>query len=164
MGESGKPYRSPRDAWKKFSAHQFPNGAIQGDLIQAWIHLMKGGSKPNICISWNRKSYLTLSKAFAKSSFMTIHFSRCLMLEWIASWTKIILSAMCLPLTKPPWFSGMIAGSTALILFSITLAIILYPILHKEMGMNLSKEVTPFSLGMRERKAELVLPPILSQP
>ena len=33
--------------------------------------------------------------------------------------------------------------------------------LHREMGLNLSNEITPFSLGIRARKAELVLPPIL---
>ena len=47
-------------------------------------------------------------------------------------------------------------------LLAIILVIILYPMLHKEIGRNLSKKVASFSLGMRAKKAEFVLPLILS--
>ena len=47
-------------------------------------------------------------------------------------------------------------------LLAIIFVIILYPMLHKDMGQNISKELTSFSLGMRAKKAEFVLPLILS--
>ena len=45
----------------------------------------------------------------------------------------------------------------------MNLVMTLYPMLHKEISLNLSKEVAPFSLGIRARKDELVLPPSLKQ-
>ena len=75
----------------------------------------------------------------------------------------MMLSGICLPLIKPPWLSGIIEGRTSLILLAITLVMILYPMLQSKIGLNLSKEVAPFSLGINARKVELVLPPILLQ-
>jgi hypothetical protein len=64
---------------------------------------------------------------------------------------------------KPPWFSGMILGRTFFILFAITLVMILYPELQSDIGWNIEKIWAPFSLGIKARKEELVLPPILLQ-
>ena len=75
----------------------------------------------------------------------------------------MMFSAICLPLINPPWFLGIIEGRTSLILLEITLVMILYPMLQSEIGLNLSKEVAHFSLGINARKVELVLPPILLQ-
>jgi len=69
-------------------------------------------------------------------------------------------STICLPWMKPPWFSGIILGRMSFNLFEIILVINLYPVLHWEIGQNLLKMLVPFSLGIRVKKAEFVLPPI----
>ena len=48
------------------------------------------------------------------------------------------------------------------ILFTKFFGRILYEVLHKEIGMNLFSEVWIFSFGIKDRKDELVAPPILS--
>ena len=70
------------------------------------------------------------------------------------------LSMISLPWMKPPWFLGIILGRMSFNLFAIILVINLYPVLHREIERNLLKMLAPFSLGIRAKKAEFVLPPI----
>lgn len=92
---------------------------------------------------------------------MTIPFSLRWQLEWIASWTRMILSRIFLPLMKPPWFSGIILGRIILRLVAIILVISLYPVFHNEIGLNRLNVEAPFSFRIKAWKGELVLPPNL---
>ena len=71
------------------------------------------------------------------------------------------LSRIFLPLMNPPWFSGMILGRILLSLVAMILVIIVYPVLHSEIGLNRLKAVAPFSFEINAKKDELVLPPSL---
>lgn len=157
-GVRGHPYLSPLEALKKSVALPFTKGAIHGSLIHALIQLMNLGPNPNLCKTSNRNlSHLM------KGALTTIPFSFRVKLEWIASWTRIKLSTICLLWIKPPWFSGVMEGRMVFILLAITFVISLLPMLQREIGRNLEKVLAPFSLGIRAKKAELVLPPIFWQ-
>jgi len=159
-GDRGHPCLSPLEALKKSVALPFTNGAIHGSEMHARIHLMNFSPNPNLLITFNRKLWFTRSNALAKSSLIAIPFSLRRRLEWIASWMRMKLSTICLPWMKPPWFSGIILGRMSFNLFAIILVINLYPVLHREIRRNLLKMLAPFSLGIRAKKAEFVLPPI----
>jgi hypothetical protein len=131
--------------------------------MQALIHFINVGSKPKFSMTLNMKLFLTLSNTFARLSFMIIPLSFRRILECRASWTRIMLSTICLPLMNPPWFSVMIVGRIVLILLAIIFVRILYLVLQREIVQNLPKLIAPFSFGTRARKDEFVPPPILVQ-
>ena len=58
-------------------------------------------------------------------------------------------------------FGALILGRILFSLEAIILVMILYPVLHKEIGLKRLKVLAPFSFGTRARKEELVLPPSL---
>ena len=71
--------------WKDSPGRPLTRGEIHGPEIQAAIILIKGVSKPIFFKTANKKECLTLSKAFAKSSFNTNPFSCLDRLEWMDS-------------------------------------------------------------------------------
>ena len=163
MGESGQPCLSPRVAWKNLAGCPLISGAIHGTEMQALIQPINFWENPNFRKTVNRKSCRTRSKALARSNLITISFSFFLQLVCMASWTRMMLSRICRPLTNPPWFFGISFGRTFLSLLAIILVIILYPVLQRDIGLKRLKVFAPFSFGMRDKKEELVLPPNLLQ-
>lgn len=80
----------------------------------------------------------------------------------MASWTKIILSRVCLLNMKHAWFSEISLKRTGLILLTKIFVNILYESFHKEIGMNLLEEVGFVFLGVRNKIFMLVPSPIVS--
>lgn len=90
-------------------------------------------------------------------SLVTMGISR---MDGILDQNKII-HYMVLP-TNPPWLLKIIPNRKSLIREAMTLEIILYDLLHKDIGLKKEKEEGLISLGMNAKKEVFMLPPIFS--
>ena len=159
-GDREQPYLNPLELWKKLQGLPFIKGAIQGPTVQACISSTNSFEKPKVFNTTTRKDRFTLSKAFVMSIFRMKPFSLLERLVWMASWTRMMLSTICLLGTNPPWFSEIIEGRRGFSLPAMILEIILYELLQRDMGLKRLREEGQGSLGIRAKKFELVYPPI----
>lgn len=129
--------------------------------MQALVHFINSLLKPNFSNIKKRKYCLTQSKVFPMSNLIIIPCSPDFLLEWIALWTKIMLSMISLYCMKPPWFSEIKSGIN-LLLRSYDFCEDFISWITQRDGENMKKLNVFNSLGIRSRKDELVEPPNFS--
>lgn len=109
-GDKGQCCRRSLLPLKRSVGLPFTRGAIQRLQIPDDTYQMKEEQKPNWWRISNNKECQTLSKAFAMYILMIIPLSLLAWLEWMASWTIILLSTICLFSINLFWLSKITLG------------------------------------------------------
>jgi hypothetical protein len=132
-GERGHPCLRPLLHWKNEASRPLTSGDIQGEMTQEAIEQTKLVLKPNLTKTLNIKEFCTQLKELVMSNLITIPFSFAPKLEFIASYTKTLLSIIFWFCMNLPWLSEMNFGINFFKRLAIIFDMILYEELQREM-------------------------------
>jgi hypothetical protein len=159
--DGGKPCLSPRDGLNISNPKSIIKTTKYVKVTHPIIDLTRCRPNPTCNKSNLRYIHETLLYALDKSSLITTVGHEVFLVECRPSLVVSTVLWISMPLRKPNYSREMNFDNTDLILTTITLAILVYGVLHHDIGLNSSKESWRSTFVINAMKVELKLLDIL---